>query len=112
MYRIIKIFMAIINSMVQKANAFIIANHFLLAWTITLAFYVTELIMAVISFMIQAQGACTKKQYIFVIYVKMAIFVVSFILVYSYSGLDKQTSFLAYYGVHKWRIRNVLICKV
>ncbi len=48
-----KTFMAVINSVVQKASAFAIVSHFLLASTCTLAFYVTELITAVISFMIQ-----------------------------------------------------------
>jgi len=46
-------FAAVINSIVQKVSAFAIVSHFLLALTNTLAFSVTELITAVISFMIQ-----------------------------------------------------------
>jgi hypothetical protein len=42
---------------VQKARAFAIGSHFSQALTNTLAFYVTESITAVISFMIQAPGA-------------------------------------------------------
>jgi hypothetical protein len=53
---IIKLFTVIINSVVQYTSAFPIVSHFLLALTSTLAFYVTELITAVISFMIQAPG--------------------------------------------------------
>jgi hypothetical protein len=53
--------MAVINSVVQKASAFAIVSHFLLA--LTNPFYVTEFIMAVISFMIQAPGASTIKHY-------------------------------------------------
>ncbi len=53
---IIKLFMAIINPVVQKVSAFSIVSHFFLALTNALAFYVTELIMAVISFMILASG--------------------------------------------------------
>jgi hypothetical protein len=53
--------MAVINSVVQKASAFAIFSHFLLA--LTNAFCVTEFIMAVISFMIQAPGASTIKHY-------------------------------------------------
>jgi len=55
--RIIKLFTVGINYVVQCASAFAIVSHFLLALTNTLAFYVTELITAVISFMIQAPGA-------------------------------------------------------
>ncbi len=40
----------------QWASAFAIVSHFLLALTSTPAFYVTELIMGVKSFMIQAAG--------------------------------------------------------
>jgi hypothetical protein len=51
---IIKHFTDEINSTVQQASAFAIVRHFLLPLTNTPAFYVTELITAVISFMIQA----------------------------------------------------------
>jgi hypothetical protein len=50
---IIKLFMAVINSVVQD-SAFAIVSHFLLALTNILAFYVKELITTIISFMIQA----------------------------------------------------------
>ncbi len=53
---IIKPFTAIINFVVQYASAFAIVSHFLLALTNSVAFYVTKLITAVISFMIQAPG--------------------------------------------------------
>jgi hypothetical protein len=58
---IIKLFTAVINSVVQYASAFAIVSHILLALTNALAFYVTELIMVVISFMIQAPGANVIK---------------------------------------------------
>ncbi len=45
------------NFVVQQASAFAVVSHSLLVLTNTLAFYVTELIKAVISFMIQAPGA-------------------------------------------------------
>ncbi len=65
---IIKLFTAIINSAVQKASAFAIGSHLLLALTNTLAFYVTELITAVIIFMIQAPGANPIKLFTAEIY--------------------------------------------
>ncbi len=64
---IIKLFTAVITSVVQLASVFAIGNHFLLVLTNTLAFYVTELITAVISFMIQAPGAIVKKETFFFI---------------------------------------------
>ena len=51
---IIKLFTAVITSVVQLASAFAIGSHFLLVLTNTLAFYVKDLIIIVISFMIQA----------------------------------------------------------
>ncbi len=60
---IIKLFTAVINFVVQYASAFAIVSHFLMALTNALAFYVTELIKAEISFMIQAPGAYVIKQF-------------------------------------------------
>jgi hypothetical protein len=40
----------------EKANVFVIATHFLLAWTNAIAYIVTDLITTVISFVIQAPG--------------------------------------------------------
>ncbi len=55
---IIKLFTAVIKFfLAQYASAFAILSHFLLALTNTLALYATELITAVICFMIQAPGA-------------------------------------------------------
>jgi hypothetical protein len=48
--------MAAFTSVVQSASAVAIGSHFFLALTFTLAFYVMELITAVISFMLQAPG--------------------------------------------------------
>ncbi len=55
-----KSFTAVINSVEQLARAFANVSHFLLALMDPQTFYVTELIMAVISFMIQAPeaGSC------------------------------------------------------
>ncbi len=61
---IIKHFKAVINSVVQKTSTFAIVNHFLLALTNTLAFYITELITAVMSFMIKAPGPKQYVQYV------------------------------------------------
>jgi hypothetical protein len=49
------------RNLIQYASAFAIVSHFLMALTNALAFYVTELITAVISFMIQALGANVIK---------------------------------------------------
>ncbi len=51
---IIKLFTAVINYVVQYANAFAITSHFSLVLTNESAFFVKLLITAVISFMIQA----------------------------------------------------------
>jgi hypothetical protein len=65
---IIKHITAVITSIVQEDSAFAISCHFLLALTNTLAFYVTKLIMAVISFMIQTPGPNVIKLFMLVIY--------------------------------------------
>jgi hypothetical protein len=44
------------NSVAEKASVFVIVSHFLLTETNALAYYPTELITAVISFMIDAPG--------------------------------------------------------
>ncbi len=60
---IIKLFTSVINPVGQEASAYAIVSHFLLSLTNTLAFYVTKLIKAVLSFMIQAHGgSVTKKE--------------------------------------------------
>jgi hypothetical protein len=56
-----KHFRAVIYCVVQKASAFAIVTHFLLALTNTLAFWVTELMTAVISFLTQAPGKPEKE---------------------------------------------------
>ncbi len=48
--------MVVIHSIGQKASAFVIVSHFLLALTNTLAFDVVKLITAVMSLMIHAPG--------------------------------------------------------
>ncbi len=48
----------------QQASAFGIVSHFILALLNTLAFYITELIMAVKSFMIQAPGQFNGEKYL------------------------------------------------
>ncbi len=53
---IIKLFTTVINSIVQKASAFVTVSHVLLALTNTLAFYVMAIITAVMSFKIQTPG--------------------------------------------------------
>jgi hypothetical protein len=59
---IIKLFTAAINSVGKKASAFAIVCCFLLALTNTLSFYVTELIIPVISFMIQATSLIFERR--------------------------------------------------
>ena len=56
---IIKLFTAVIKSLTYEISVFVIVRHFLLALTNTLAYFSTELIKAVISFMMQASG--TRK---------------------------------------------------
>jgi hypothetical protein len=59
---IIKHFTAIINFVIQFTCAFSIVRHFLLTLINTLAFHVTELITAVISFIIQAPAYSNRVQ--------------------------------------------------
>ncbi len=66
---IIKHFTVVINFVVAQASAFAVVSHSLLALTNTLAFYITELITAVISFMIQAPGANVIKLFTVISYV-------------------------------------------
>ena len=58
---IIKLFTDVINSVIFKPGIFVICQYILLALTNTLALYVTKLITAVKSFMIQAPEFEAKR---------------------------------------------------
>jgi hypothetical protein len=53
---IIKLFTAVINSVMYKSTVFVIVRHFLFALKNTLAFYVTVLLTGSKSFMIHTFG--------------------------------------------------------
>ncbi len=65
---IIKLFTDIIHPVGPLASLFAIVSHFLMAFTNTLAFYVMELITAVIGFKIQAPGGSIPNALFFVTY--------------------------------------------
>ncbi len=60
---IIKLCIVVIYSVVQYASVFAIFNHFLQALTNILPFYIMELIMTIIGFMIQAHGVNIIKHF-------------------------------------------------
>jgi hypothetical protein len=58
---IIKLIAAVINSVTEKASVFVKAIKKLIAIAKALAYYITEVMKTLKSFMIQASEACTIK---------------------------------------------------